>query len=110
MRGHGAFFLKTFVALFALPAIADQPPGARDIAARSVTQERSVRGVVEVIDARAERIQLLGKAYGFSPAKVRVTNKSGKLPASALRVGDRIECVVIDDGAKQNVTEVWVQT
>jgi hypothetical protein len=110
MRGYMGFFVSVTFAVFALPAIADQPLGAGESATVSSTQERSIRGVVEAIDARAERIQLSGKDYAFSPAKVRVTTKSGKVPSSALRVGDRIECVVIDDGATQHVTEVWVQT
>ena len=83
MRGDVRFFVSVIFAIFALPALADQPAGARESATVSATQERSIRGVVEVIDTRAERIQLSGRDYVFSPAKVRVTNKTGMVPSSA---------------------------
>jgi hypothetical protein len=53
---------------------------------------------------------LTGAEYTFSPAKVRITNKTGKLPASSLHIGDRVQCVVVDDGVNEDVTEVWVET
>ena len=112
MRGNMVSSIAIVFAVFALPAFADNPAGARfiTISVGSMSQERNVRGVVEVIDSGGQRIRLSGAEYAFSPAKVRITNKAGKLPASSLHVGDRVQCVVIDDGAKQDVTEVWVET
>jgi hypothetical protein len=111
MRGNMVSSIAVVFAVFALPALADDSAGARfvKVSVGPVSQERSVRGVVEVIDAGSQRIRLSGADYAFSPAKVRITNKAGQLPASSLHVGDRVQCVVIDDGLKPDVTEVWVE-
>jgi hypothetical protein len=110
MRFKFAVPLATLLTACALPAIADNPGGAHAIATVSLSQERSVRGVVEVIDAGSEKIRLSGADYAFSAAKVRINNKTGKVPSSSLRVGDRVQCVVLDDGITQHVTEVWVES
>jgi hypothetical protein len=112
MRGNMVNSIALLFAVFALPAFADNLAGARfvEVSVGPVSQERSVRGVVEAIDASGQHIRLSGAEYTFSPAKVRVTNKGGKLPASSLHVGDRVQCVVVDDGVKEDVTEVWVET
>jgi hypothetical protein len=112
MRGNMVNSIALAFAAFALPAFADNSAGARfvEVSIGSVSQERSVRGVVETIDAARQHIRLSGAEYTFSPARVHITNKAGKLPASSLHVGDRVQCVVVDDGVKADVTEVWVET
>ncbi len=112
MRGNILSSIAVVFAVFALPALADDSANARlvKVSIGPMSQERSVRGVVEVIDASSQRIRLSGSEYAFAPAKVRIINKAGQVPASSVHVGDRVQCVVIDDGLKQNVTEMWVET
>jgi hypothetical protein len=112
MRGKMLSSMVVVLAVFALPVLADSSTGGQlvKVSVASAPQERSVRGVVEAIDAIGQRIRLSGTDYSFSPATVRIASKSGKLPSSSLHVGDRVQCVVVADGAKLDVTEMWVQT
>lgn len=108
------------IAVFAIPVMPAAPvrvatPGVPAVTTPSVTalsviEEHNIRGVVEMIDTSAQRIRVSGKDYAFLPEKVKITNKSGKLSVSSLRVGTRAQCVVTDDGATQSLTEVWVET
>ena len=106
------------IAVFAIPAMpgatarvaAPAVPTAASVTALSVIEEHNVRGVVEMVDTSAQRIRVSGKDYAFLPEKVKISDKSGKLSVSALRVGARAQCVVIDDGATQSLTEVWVES
>lgn len=108
------------IAVFAIPVMPGAPareatpttPSATSpsVTALSVIEERNVRGVVEMIDTSAQRIRVSGKDYAFFPDKLKVSDKTGKLSLSALRVGSRTQCVVADDGATQSLTEVWVET
>jgi hypothetical protein len=108
------------VAVFAIPVMPGAParvatpatPSATtaSVTALSIIEEHNVRGIVEMIDPSAQRIRVSGKDYAFVPEKVKITDKSGKLSVSALRVGARAQCVVTDDGATQSLTEVWVET
>jgi hypothetical protein len=107
------------VAVIALPVMPSAParvatpamPSATaSVTALSVIEEHNVRGIVEMIDTSAQRIRVSGKDYAFLPEKVKISDKSGKLSGSALKVGARTQCVVTDDGATQSLTEVWVET
>ena len=106
------------IAVFAIPAMpgatarvaAPAVPTAASVTALSVIEEHNVRGVVEMVDTSAQRIRVSGKDYAFLPEKVKISDKSGKLSVSALRVGTRAQCVVTDDGATQSLTEVWVES
>ena len=106
------------IAVFAIPAMpgatarvaAPAVPTAASVTALSVIEEHNVRGVVEMVDTSAQRIRVSGKDYTFLPEKVKISDKSGKLSVSALRVGTHTQCVVTDDGATQSLTEVWVET
>jgi hypothetical protein len=106
------------IAVFAIPAMPGAParvaapavPTAASVTALSVIEERNVRGVVEMVDTSAQRIRVSGKDYVFLPEKVKISDKSGKLSVSALKVGARAQCVVTDDGATQSLTEVWVES
>jgi hypothetical protein len=108
------------IAVFAIPVLPGAParvaaPVVPPVTTPSVTvlsviEERNVRGVVEMIDTSAQRIRVSGKDYAFLPEKVKISDKSGKLSVSALRVGARAYCVVTDDGATQSLTEVWVES
>jgi hypothetical protein len=108
------------IAVFAIPAIPGSPARVAtpavasatspSVTALSVIEEHNVRGVVEMIDTSTRHIRVSGKDYTFLPEKVKISDKSGKLSVSALRVGTHTQCVVTDDGATQSLTEVWVET
>jgi hypothetical protein len=63
-----------------------------------------------MIDTSAQRIRVSGKEYAFLPDTLKVSDKTGKLSLSALRVGSRTQCVVTDDGTTLSLTEVWIET
>lgn len=107
------------IAVFAIPAMPGAPArvttppsvvATPSVTALSVIEEHNVRGVVEMVDTSAQRIRVSGKDYAFLPEKVKISDKSGKLSVSSLRVGARAQCVVTDDGATQSLTEVWVES
>ena len=108
------------IAVFAIPVMPGAPahvatrtaPSATtpSVTALPVIEERNVRGIVEMIDPSAQRIRVSGKDYAFLPATLKVSDKTGKVSLSALRVGARTQCVVADDGATQSLTEVWVES
>jgi hypothetical protein len=108
------------VAVFAIPMMPGAPARVAtpvvtsatkpSVTALPVIEEHNIRGVVEMIDTSAQRIRVSGKDYAFLPEKVKITNKSGNLSVSSLRVGARAQCVVTDDGATQSLTEVWVES
>jgi len=107
------------IAVFAIPAMPGAPTrvttppsvvATPSVTALSVIEEHNVRGVVEMVDTSAQRIRVSGKDYAFLPEKVKISDKSGKLSVSSLRVGARAQCVVTDDGATQSLTEVWVES
>ena len=112
--------VAAIVAVLAIPAMPGAPARAvtpstpsaitPSATALSVIEERNVRGVVEMIDASAQRMRVAGKEYAFTPGTLKVSDKTGKLSLSALKVGSRTQCVVTDDGTTQSLTEVWVET
>jgi hypothetical protein len=112
--------VAAIIAVLAIPVmpgapvrvVAQSTPSATtpSATALSVIEERNVRGVVEMIDASAQRMRVSGKEYAFIPETLKVSDKTGKLSLSALKVGSRTQCVVTDDGTTQYLTEVWVET
>ncbi len=108
------------IAVFAIPVqpgatarvVSATPSSATSpsVTALPVIEERNVRGVVDMIDTSSQRIRVSGKDYAFLPSSLKVSDRTGKLSLSALKVGSRTQCVVADDGATQSVTEIWVES